>query len=130
MTSKYGYDKLLVNSILNQANTLDRSLNGWNKCLKDSDMKFIRWVILSDSSYEKTINNFTCYINDLVKNHNIKLELVKCTGSNLANLLFNNREKFKKEDMCDVARCMQYVKMEFDLHLMKFQVRLRHINTI
>lgn len=101
-----GYDKLLVNSILNQADTLNRSLVGWKKCQKDSDMKIIRWVILSGSSYEKTITNFTCNINDLVKNHKIKLELVKCTGSNLGSLLFNNREKFKKEDTCDAAKCI------------------------
>ena len=63
-----GYDKLLVNSILNQADTLNRSLVGWKKCQKDSDMKIIRWLILSGSSYEKIITNFTHNINDLVKN--------------------------------------------------------------
>ena len=60
--------------------------------------------MLSGTSYEKEISNFTSNINELLKNHKIKLEIVKSTGSNIGRLLFNNREKFNAHE-CNVGNC-------------------------
>ena len=100
-----GYDEKLVDGILGQASTLERSLVSKNQIMNNSDIKIIRWVILSGTSYEKNISDFARNINDLMKNQKIKLELVKSTGSSIGRLLFNNREKYEKDNKCSFAKC-------------------------
>jgi len=97
-----GYDKKIVQGILSQARTLNRSLVKMDRYTNNSQ-KIIRWVILAGTPYEKSIQNFTRNLNDLLRSHNIKFELIKCTGSNLGKLLFNNREKYRKD--CDDKKC-------------------------
>ena len=101
-----GYDKDMVENIISQAATLRRSLKRRNQPSDNTtdEMKTIRWVVLSGTSYEKEISNFTRNINELLKNHKIKLEIVKSTGSNIGRLLFNNREKFNAPE-CNVGNC-------------------------
>ena len=96
-----GYDRNLVECILNQATTLERNLTPRTHSFDDSAVRKVRWVIVSGTSYEKRITEFTRNINALLNNHKIELEIVKSTGSNLGQLLFNNKEKF------DVNTCTQ-----------------------
>ena len=100
-----GYDEKMIDGILGQADTLERSLVSKNRSLNKSDIKIIRWVILSGTSYEKNITDFARNINDLMKNQKIRLEIVVSTGSSIGRLLFNNREKYTKDSRCSVARC-------------------------
>ena len=102
-----GYDPELVQGILDQAGALQRRLESRAQptAMNDTDeMKAIRWVVLSGTSYEKNITTFTRNINELLKNHNIRLELVKSTGSSLGRLLFNNREKYETHQ-CNSGNC-------------------------
>lgn len=99
-----GYDGVMVNSILSQANTLVRSLTP-NPRDSSTDTHTVRWVILSGSGYEKQIQSFTSRINRTLLNHNIKLEIVKSTGSCIGNLLFNNNAKSVVSRVCDSPNC-------------------------
>ena len=102
-----GYDPELVQGILSQAGALQRRLESRAQptATNDADeMKTIRWVVLSGTSYEKNITTFTRNINELLKSHNIRLELVKSTGSSLGRLLFNNREKYETHQ-CNSGNC-------------------------
>ena len=83
---------VMVDGILSQASTLDRVLTSRTRD-NGPDTRVIRWVVLSGSAYEKQIHNFTGRINASMQNHNIKLELVKCTGTSIAKMLFNNNVK-------------------------------------
>ena len=100
-----GYDKDLVENILSQANTLQRTLTTKDRSSEDSDVKTIRWVILAGTFYERRITDFTRNINNLLRDHKIKLEIVKSTGTNLGQLLFNNREKYDISNRCNKVSC-------------------------
>ena len=94
-----GYDMVMVDSILGQANTLRRELIP-NIREIPVEKHSIRWVVLSGVAYEKQIRNFTSRINRYLDSHDIKLDLVKSTGSSLSNLLFNNNVKFEVSHQC------------------------------
>ena len=100
-----GYDEVVVDSILSQADTLERVLTPRESTEPDSDVYKVRWVILSGTSYEKQIQQFTGRLNGSLKNHNIKLELVKSTGSCIGQLLFNNNEKPAVSRECNSSNC-------------------------
>ena len=100
-----GYDKTIVDGILNQADGLQRTLVKQNSQLNDENIKTVRWVILNGTSYEKTITSFTRNLNELMKNQSIRFELIKSTSSNLGQLLFNNREKYEIQRDCNTSNC-------------------------
>ena len=99
-----GYDEVMVDSILSQANTLVRSLTPNPRDIS-TDTHLVRWVILSGSEYEKQIQSFASRINRTLINHNIKLEIVKSTGSCIGNLLFNNNVKSTVARACGSPNC-------------------------
>jgi hypothetical protein len=94
-----GYDMVMVDSILGQANTLTRELI---RNIRDNseEKHSIRWVVLSGVAYERQIKNFACRINRYLDPHDIKLDLVKSTGSSISNLLFNNNVKSEVSHRC------------------------------
>ena len=101
-----GYHEELVNEILAQADTLDRVLTPRNKNDADDKLHKIRWVILSDTSYEKCIHQFTTKLNPTLKEHGVKLEIVKSTGSSIGQLLFNNGVKSTVSHTCASGNCV------------------------
>ena len=94
-----GYDEKLVQGILSQSRSLQRSLVSKKKESNNSTKNIIRWITLAGTPYEKSISSFTRNLNDLLRNHDIKFETIKCTGSNIGKLLFHNREKFNETCM-------------------------------
>ena len=56
----------------------------------------IRWIILAGSPYEKEVQNFTKMMNQLNKENNLRLELIKSTGFSIRQLLFNNYDKHQQ----------------------------------
>ncbi len=99
-----GYDMVMVDGILAQASTLERILTPKVQDI-DSDTKIVRWVILTGTVYEKQIQNFTSRINRSLQNHNIKLEIVRSTGSSIGKLLFNNNAKSMNSHDCNSKNC-------------------------
>ena len=101
------YDSELVRGILNQAGAPQRRLENraQPKAMNDADEMnegdkmgaFLRNI-------EKNITTFTQNINELLKNHNIRLKLVESTGSSLERLLFNNLEKYETYQ-CNSGNC-------------------------
>ena len=100
-----GYNQGLVDEILVQADTLDRLLTPRIKDNADANLRIIRWVILSGTSYEKCIHQFTSKLNYTLKNDGIKLEIVKSTGSCIGQLLFNNNVKSMVPHICVSGYC-------------------------
>ena len=99
-----GYDMDMVDSILAQASVLDRVLTPRVKD-NNSDAHVIRWVTLTGTAYDKQIQEFAGRINGSLQNHNIKLEIVKSTGSCVGNLLFNNNVKSLITHVCSASNC-------------------------
>ena len=100
-----GYDRDMVDGILDKAKDLQRNLIKATHPSKNSNIKTIRWVVLSGTFYEKIIQEFARNLNNLLESQNIRFELVKSTGSNLSQLLFSNREKYKKRQKCNLKKC-------------------------
>ena len=98
-----GYSLEMVDNILQQAHTLQRNLNQ-NRNNDFPDVISVRWVVLAGTSYENQIERFAQRINRILSHHKIKLEIVKCTGSTLGNLLFQNNVKSSVEHSC-TNRC-------------------------
>ena len=99
-----GYDSVMVDGILAQASTLERVLTPRIRNI-NTDTHIIRWVVLSRTNYEKQIQNFASRINRSLQNHNIKLEIVKSTGSSISKLLFNNNVKSVIPRVCSSTNC-------------------------
>ena len=95
-----GYDMVMVDGILGQASTLRRELIPNIRDSEEVAKHSIRWVVLSGVAYEQQIRNFVSRINQYLDSHNIKLDLVKSTGSSISNLLFNNNVKFDAPHQC------------------------------
>ena len=87
-----GYCPQMVDNILLQAHTLQRNLTPLPS-RSDTEINSVRWVILSGTSYEKTLENFASRINKTLIHHKIKLDIVKCNGSSIGKILFQNHIK-------------------------------------
>ena len=92
----------MVDNILQQAHTLERNLTPTER--PESKINYVRWVILSGTSYEKTIERFASRINRTLFHHQIKLDIVKCNGSSIGSLLFQNHIKSIFPQACS-RRC-------------------------
>ena len=94
-----GYDKNIVNEMMNTSKDLVRHLNPTqnpptrNKCV-------IRWVTLSNGNFENEISKFVNKLNTKLTSQNILIENVKTTGPSLSKLLFNNNGNEKISAMC------------------------------
>ena len=98
-----GYCPQMVDSILQQAHNLQRNLNPVTRHT-ESEINSVRWVILSGTSYEKSIENFASRINRTLAHHKIKLDIVKSNGSSIGKLLFHNNVKSTIHSTC-TRRC-------------------------
>ena len=98
-----GYCPQMVDNILQQAHNLQRNLNPVTRHT-ESEINSIRWVILSGTSYEKSIESFASRINRTLAHHKIKLDIVKCNGSSIGKLLFRNNVKSTTNSTCS-RRC-------------------------
>ena len=87
-----GYDKKKVEEILSVKDSLIRTLNPYCNKTVDDIIK-IRWVVLSNSRFEKDIQQFVSKINEINIQNKIKFEVVKETGSSLGKILFNNIDR-------------------------------------
>ena len=97
-----GYDRNMVSDILNEAASLKRELSyKFNRPETDETNK-IRWVTLSGSSFEKEQKDFVMSMNNVLKDHHIKFEIIKTTGPSIGSLLFNNYDKqIFNEERCN-----------------------------
>ena len=66
----------MVDGILQQAHNLQRNLNPVTRHT-ESEISSVRWVILSGTSYEKSIENFASRISRTLARQKIKLDIVK-----------------------------------------------------
>ena len=100
-----GYDTQLVDSILSNANTLQRVLTRQNNIDNVPQPYKVRWVVLSGTPYSSKIDKFASKLNNTLVDHGIKLEIVRCTGPSIGQLLFNNRENIDIPHNCSNAKC-------------------------
>ena len=98
-----GYPVDLVDNILQQAHTLERNLVSAPKS-DESEICSVRWVVLSGTSYESRIEKFASRINQTLRHHKIKLDIVKSTGSSIGQFLFHNNVKSVMSSPCS-RRC-------------------------
>ena len=98
-----GYDKQMVNNVLEKANTLKRELIPIIQKEKQ-DMYKIKWITLSNSHFEKEVTEFVTNINNTVKDYQVSFELIKTTGPSIGSLLFNNFDKPTFYEKC-ISRC-------------------------
>ena len=93
------YDKNMVDEILSKKDSLIRTLYPHKHRTVD-DVINIQWVVLSNSTVKNEIPKFVSRINSANMQNNIKLEIVKQTGSSLGKLLFNNNDKNERSKLC------------------------------
>ena len=101
------YPAAMVNEILDNAPNISRTIRNNLNVVPDINQSkhTARLVILSGTSYEYEIINFVSRMNDLSREANIKIEVVKSTGLSISRLLFNNCEKGCVEN-CDGRNCI------------------------
>ena len=89
-----GYDKKMVDEVLKDAESLQRTLTR-RKQVEDiePDCK-IRWVTMAKSNAEKEIEHFVKSMNSALKTRRIQFELIKTTAPTLGKLLFNDPTTF------------------------------------
>ena len=97
-----GYDKNMVEDILSVKDSLIRTLHPHCNKTVDDVIK-IRWVVLSNSRFEKEIHEFVSKINEKNMQNKIKFEIVKETGSSLGKILFNNNDRDRANKSCGEA---------------------------
>ena len=96
-----GYETKMIDEILSQADSLERIQE---VCVVLPPAS-IKWVVLSGTVYEKRITDFARRINAYLKNKNIKIEIIKSTGSSLSKLIFNNNVKPSTPKVCTLQNC-------------------------
>ena len=94
-----GYDVELVSEILSSASNLERNIIHTSKPVVQTNV-VIRWITLSNSLFDKDINEFVKRMNEKLKPHHITFENVKTTGQSLSKLLFNNNGNKRDDEMC------------------------------
>ena len=98
-----GYPIEMVDNVLSQAHSLQRNLVKVPKT-NESEVNSIRWVVLSGTSYEKDIDYFATRINQTLRHHKVKLDIVKSTGPSIGKLLFHNNVQSHFSKPCS-RRC-------------------------
>ena len=84
-----GYDEEKVDSILNEADNVQRSLTRRHRP-DNQDISKIRWVTLAHSVVEDEIENYVKETNTSLKSQNVCFELIKTTAPTLGKMVFNN----------------------------------------
>ena len=102
-----GYKKDMVQSILNQSDSLVRTLTKPVNVNVSRDQKIdIRLVILSGTSYEKEFTKFAKQMNSTLSSSNFKVEIVKSTAPTIGQYLFNNNNSSSPICECHVDKCV------------------------
>ena len=105
-----GYKQDIVDEILNQAPTMERSLlckkeeNALNAV--DNDTHAVRLVILSGTPYEHEFVDFAKRLNPIIEPNGMKIEIVKSTSVSVGRMLFNNNDKSPIPHSCSDSKCL------------------------
>ena len=100
-----GYEKEMVEGILEQAGDLQRDLTRKINVVNEETYK-IRWITMAHSKEEKEIDNFVKNINTAMRSHSVGFEVIKTTAPTLGKELFNNNNSDVIASMEDCsARC-------------------------
>ena len=103
-----GYKKDMVQSILNQSDSLAKTLTKPVEVNVSRDHKIdMRLVILSGTSYEKEFMKFAKQMNSTRSSSNFKVEIVKSTAPTIGQYLFNNNNNNSSPICeCHVDKCV------------------------
>ena len=105
--SNSGYSKTMIDSILSVAPTLTRNIS--NNLHRNKETPFddhvLKWVILSGTPYEKDVPKFTSRMNNILKEYNIKLQVIKSTGPTISQILYNNSNLTQNNIPCNKNNC-------------------------
>ena len=104
-----GYKKDMVQSILNQSDSLAKTLTKPVEVnvSRDHKIDIIRLVILSGTSYEKEFMKFAKQMNSTLSSSNCKVEIVKSTAPTIGQYLFNNNNNSSSPICeCHVDKCV------------------------
>ena len=86
-----GYKASLIESILSEANNIQRTLEYNHIQPVQNEIETLRLIILSGTMYQSQFKEFAKRMNSLLKD--IKIEIVMSTGPTLGRLLFNNNNR-------------------------------------
>ncbi len=98
-----GYDKEMVEGILEQAGDLQRELSRKRNVLKNEETYKIRWITMAHSREDKEIDNFVKSINTAMRSHSVGFEVIKTTAPTLGKQLFNNNNSNLMDSMDDCS---------------------------
>ena len=84
-----GYQRKMVNDILNSAGSLTRNFLAVRSPQMNNELS-VRLVTLAGSSYVNKFIQFACRMNRILSDSNISIKIVQCTSASISRLLFNN----------------------------------------
>ena len=100
-----GYNINMVQDILNQSDSLERTLSNMVN-IPENPKIGIRLVILTGTFYEKDFINFARRINSYLSSSNLKIEIVRSTAPTIGQMLFNNNNKSSTIQDCSTNNCV------------------------
>ena len=104
---KSGYKKDMVEGILSQSDSLERTLSKPITVNSSVDGKVrIRLVTLSGTWYQNIFTKFAKRMNSTLSSTNFKIEIVKGTAPTVGQYLFNNYNKSPSMNECQLNGCI------------------------
>jgi len=102
---KSGYSTSMVQEILDQAGTLERTLTPRSHTPPDNPKTSVRLVVLTGTPYEKKFIDFAKRMNQILASEKLKIEVVRSTAPTIGQLLFNNNNTFSIQE-CSTDNCV------------------------
>ena len=102
---KSGYSTSMVQEILAQAGTLERTLTLRSRSPPDNQKTSIRLVVLTGTPYERKFIDFAKRMNQTLASEKLKIEVVRCTSPTIGQLLFNNNNTSSFQE-CSTENCV------------------------
>ena len=65
----------------------------------------LKLLTISGTSYEKDISLFTSKMNNILKDFNVKMQVIKSNGSTISKLLYNNSNVSHNVKLCNKNNC-------------------------
>ena len=96
----------MVQEILHQADTLERTLTHGRGIIPESPKICIRLVVLTGSPYEKKFIDFAKCMNLILASQKLKIEVVRSTAHTSGQLLFNNNNRSSSIQECSTNNCV------------------------
>ena len=96
----------IVQDILSQADSLERTLSHGVNNSTDNPKISMRLVVLSGTSYEQKYIDFAKRMNTILSPQNLKIEVVRGTAPTVGQLLFNNNNKPPTTEVCTTNNCV------------------------